>query len=402
MRIEILVDSEDPQIFPLNKSKISIGSHEGCEVQLQADGVSRKHLQIITEDDKYYVVDQGSTNGSYINEERLVPGRRAEFTSFFPVRLGDKVLVTLLSDAEADDLGYIEESMPKSEASIPGIKRPKVEEIDSTRNISVKDLQSARTEKLVQKRQETVRKRKTLFPPPKKAPVKDKLRMLMVQIFSVALIGAAAYYNFSMTPPEPDVVKEPIKKIAEVVKVEPVKPFFPQVEQTDLTPIARFPEMAKAITCTSDLENFFCQLYQEKNIKNFGVLQVGTMINSMIDGISYLDKAREMLPKPLAKQGQVLTQEQLEKFDNDVKYTAMVLFLNDLPELNLEVFKDLKVTFSLLITDITSEPRYIAAAVVPESFNAFKQRLQEPNHFINAQRNGAQSIYFLKDYFTFY
>lgn len=403
MRIEILVDNEDPQIFPLNNSKITIGSHESCEIQLHTDGVSRKHLQVITEDDKYYVVDQGSTNGTYINEERLVPGRRAEFTSFFPVRMGDKVLMTLLSDADASDLGYSDELMPKPEASSPSINRPSQQDMDSTRTISLRDLQSVKTVKLVQKREETVKKRKSAPASQKKAPIKDQRRMMMVKFFSLLIVGSAAYYNFVVLKPEPEVAPAPVKKIGEVLKVQSLKPMFAQVEKADLTPHSRFPEMGKEITCTGDLEAFFCKLYQEKGIKNYGVLQIGTMINSMVDGKAYLERARTMLPRPQPLSGNTeLTPEQTLKFENDVAYTAMVLFLNDLPVLDLEMIKDLNLTFSLLITDVNIDPKYIAVAFVPASFNAFKERLKEPTHFEYTKKNGAEAIYFLKNYFTYY
>jgi hypothetical protein len=97
-----------------------------------------------------------------------------------------------------------------------------------------------------------------------------------------------------------------------------------------------------------------------------------------------------------------LTPEQMLKFENDVAYTAMVLFLNDLPVLDLEMIKDLNLTFSLLITDLSIDPKYIAVAFVPASFNAFKERLKEPNHFEYTKKNGAEAIYFLKNYFTYY
>ena len=38
-------------------------------------GVSRRHLEIIEQDGMYLAVDLGSTNGSYLNGEKLV-GRR--------------------------------------------------------------------------------------------------------------------------------------------------------------------------------------------------------------------------------------------------------------------------------------------------------------------------------------
>ena len=101
MRLEVLVVNGDVQVFPLNRPKIIIGSGESSDIVLKTEGVSRKHVFVLVEDDQYYVVDQGSTNGTFINEERLQPGKKVEFTSFFPVRLGENVLLTLLSDDES-------------------------------------------------------------------------------------------------------------------------------------------------------------------------------------------------------------------------------------------------------------------------------------------------------------
>jgi pSer/pThr/pTyr-binding forkhead associated (FHA) protein len=68
MRIEILVDgSEEPQIYPINKQKLVLGSGETCDVIIPSEQISRKHLIIAAEGDSYFVIDQGSTNGSFIN-----------------------------------------------------------------------------------------------------------------------------------------------------------------------------------------------------------------------------------------------------------------------------------------------------------------------------------------------
>src|SRR5665647_2055045 len=103
MRIEILLGSDDPIIYPLNKPKLIIGSDPACDIVIPGVSVSRKHLVIETERDTFYAIDQGSSNGSYLNEERLVPGRKVEFTSFFPIRLGDNILITLLSNEESEN-----------------------------------------------------------------------------------------------------------------------------------------------------------------------------------------------------------------------------------------------------------------------------------------------------------
>jgi pSer/pThr/pTyr-binding forkhead associated (FHA) protein len=103
MRLEISIEHEKNRIYPLNKLKnsvLTIGSHHDCDIQLSVEGVSRRHIQIITQGEEFFALDLGSTNGSYINEERLMPGQKVPFTSFFPIRLGAFVLLTLLSDED--------------------------------------------------------------------------------------------------------------------------------------------------------------------------------------------------------------------------------------------------------------------------------------------------------------
>ena len=64
MRIEILVDNGEPKIYPLDRPKIVVGSHESCDIVIDNTGISRKHLVIVVRDEKYFVADQGSMNNS--------------------------------------------------------------------------------------------------------------------------------------------------------------------------------------------------------------------------------------------------------------------------------------------------------------------------------------------------
>ena len=103
MKIEITIEGQEPMIHKLSKDKTLLGAGQDCDVVVEADGISRKHLLILVESDQYFVVDQGSTNGSFINEERLVPGQRTNFTSFFPLKLGFHVTLALLSDEDSSE-----------------------------------------------------------------------------------------------------------------------------------------------------------------------------------------------------------------------------------------------------------------------------------------------------------
>jgi pSer/pThr/pTyr-binding forkhead associated (FHA) protein len=83
MRLEVLEDKNGAVIYVLNRPEIYIGSTENNDIVIPATEVSKKHLKlIITDDKKCFVIDQRSTNGSFINDERLVPGKREELKCF--------------------------------------------------------------------------------------------------------------------------------------------------------------------------------------------------------------------------------------------------------------------------------------------------------------------------------
>jgi predicted component of type VI protein secretion system len=65
--------------FPLGKLPVHIGRGEDCKVRVPLPSVSRKHCELLIEDDEFAVKDLGSSNGTYVNGERvrsheLVPG----------------------------------------------------------------------------------------------------------------------------------------------------------------------------------------------------------------------------------------------------------------------------------------------------------------------------------------
>lgn len=115
MKLEVTVEGQEPVVYKLKKDKTLLGAGGDSDIVINADGISRKHLMIVAENDQYFVVDQGSTNGSYINEERLTPGDRNSFTSFFPVKMGFYVTIALLSDDEGAESFDFAKSLPKTQ-----------------------------------------------------------------------------------------------------------------------------------------------------------------------------------------------------------------------------------------------------------------------------------------------
>ncbi len=71
------------QVFPLNENICIIGRHDDCTIVLRDASMSRHHA-IISRDDGYYVVaDQNSSNGTFVNGQRIEKAR---------LRSGDEVV----------------------------------------------------------------------------------------------------------------------------------------------------------------------------------------------------------------------------------------------------------------------------------------------------------------------
>ena len=82
------------------KNKITIGRSPSCDIQVVAEGISRKHVDITCENGDFYVVDHGSTNGTFVNEEQIKAGEKVSFNTFFPIKLGFHVTVHLLNETD--------------------------------------------------------------------------------------------------------------------------------------------------------------------------------------------------------------------------------------------------------------------------------------------------------------
>lgn len=86
--------------IPLNKPELVIGRESGCDIVINIAEVSRRHARLRSEAGGYIVEDLGSTNGTFVNGQRisgpvaLRPGDR--------IQLGDAV--TLAYQVEQYDM----------------------------------------------------------------------------------------------------------------------------------------------------------------------------------------------------------------------------------------------------------------------------------------------------------
>jgi len=92
---EMLLGRVDPveDVHP----NVDLGVHRGFEL-----GVSRKHALIIREEDHYELEDLGSTNGTFVNREKVEAGRRITLNAGDTVYLGHMKAVFHQTGGEGD------------------------------------------------------------------------------------------------------------------------------------------------------------------------------------------------------------------------------------------------------------------------------------------------------------
>lgn len=99
MGIRIAVQSlwanGDPNTFmyEFDQGRVSIGRARSADVQLPHPAVSGAHATIQTRDSGYVLIDEGSTNGTRVNETRVAPGRPKALRSEDCIDLGGYRLI---------------------------------------------------------------------------------------------------------------------------------------------------------------------------------------------------------------------------------------------------------------------------------------------------------------------
>jgi diguanylate cyclase (GGDEF)-like protein len=75
--------------YELGVTEVSIGRADNCTICVNTDQVSRKHCTVQGILGKYYIVDNRSTNGTFVNEQKV---ERAKLVDGDQIRIGKTVL----------------------------------------------------------------------------------------------------------------------------------------------------------------------------------------------------------------------------------------------------------------------------------------------------------------------
>jgi two-component system cell cycle response regulator len=86
--------------FVLDSSVTSVGRGADNQIVLEGDSVSRRHAHFEKRGNQWHVVDDGSTNGTYVNEQQIP--REAQLRNADRIKIGPTILKYLSgADAEA-------------------------------------------------------------------------------------------------------------------------------------------------------------------------------------------------------------------------------------------------------------------------------------------------------------
>lgn len=69
--LEVIKGSEEGNIYYLEEGEVVVGRHENCDIAVDDVEISRKHLKLYEEHNRWFVQDLGSTNGTYVNKLRV-------------------------------------------------------------------------------------------------------------------------------------------------------------------------------------------------------------------------------------------------------------------------------------------------------------------------------------------
>lgn len=108
--------SGEPREVEIEGPSLKLGRSPNCEIQVNGTGVSREHAELRLDRDGWSVRDLGSSNGTYVNDER-VDGARLEHGDV--VRLGPVSTLELLLETAAPEAREDDEAAAEPVEYVP-------------------------------------------------------------------------------------------------------------------------------------------------------------------------------------------------------------------------------------------------------------------------------------------
>ena len=89
-----LENSNNGDRIVLNNSVFRLGKSDDLnDYCIKSPAVSRKHAEIIGDNGSYYIVDLGSTNGTYVDDQKIEPGMKVILRNNSQIRIANSLFV---------------------------------------------------------------------------------------------------------------------------------------------------------------------------------------------------------------------------------------------------------------------------------------------------------------------
>jgi pSer/pThr/pTyr-binding forkhead associated (FHA) protein len=88
------------EIHTINKNSVTIGRSNTCDIPILSESLSRVHCQLYEEEGEIYILDLNSTNGVYINDERIEPNVKKKLVNFLNVKIAFIYELNVVPDHE--------------------------------------------------------------------------------------------------------------------------------------------------------------------------------------------------------------------------------------------------------------------------------------------------------------
>lgn len=128
MKLKIINENGQDQTFSTDKKEFTIGRSNLCDLIVKSECISRKHIQIKIQNEKVFVIDLGSANGTYLDEKKIPANEDVEWRTFFPIRMGLYVHVHFIDEPKHLTMSGItttklEIEKPKVNSRIPRVQK---------------------------------------------------------------------------------------------------------------------------------------------------------------------------------------------------------------------------------------------------------------------------------------
>ena len=75
----------------LTQAEMTLGRDATADITVSDQSISRKHAKVTKQDDKIFITDLGSSNGSFINDKKIEPGKAMPLVKEDMIKLGNSI-----------------------------------------------------------------------------------------------------------------------------------------------------------------------------------------------------------------------------------------------------------------------------------------------------------------------